>query len=111
MMTLRQTAMARLGIGVLQAVCLYLLIEAAKAPPSWPATHPSLATPLLAVSLLIPTAALFGVAQLRLRPLAIWLAAAALMLAGLAYLGVGGRICQASVGIRFATSNAITHCD
>ncbi|MBI3514097.1 MAG: DUF4153 domain-containing protein [Proteobacteria bacterium] len=76
---------ARVLTALVQAAALYLLADAATAPRSWPATVPSLYEPLLLVSVYIPLFVLFGLGQIRARPLAIWLAVAAILVAGLGY--------------------------
>jgi hypothetical protein len=76
---------ARLLVALGQAAALYLLNAAATAPQSWPATVPALFVPLLLISVYIPLFGLLGLGQIRARPLVIWMAIAAILVAGLGY--------------------------
>ncbi len=74
---------ARLATGLVQGLALYLLYSAADAK-NWPATEPTLFAPLLLIFAFVPVIVLGGTNNMRLRTLAIWAAAASLVLAGLA---------------------------
>ena len=69
-------------------MALYLLSFAAQDPPSWPATTPALFEPLLLVSVFIPILILFGLGQMRVRPLAVWAVAALVIVAALGWFDV-----------------------
>ncbi|MEA1650670.1 DUF4153 domain-containing protein [Nitrospirillum sp. BR 11164] len=75
----------RLVVALVQAAGLYLLAEAATKPLAWPATIPTLFTPLAMVLSLIPLLALLGVGQIARRPLLIWILVATVIVAGLGY--------------------------
>jgi Domain of unknown function (DUF4153) len=74
---------SRVLIAAIQAAALYLLTDAAKAPLSWPATHPAAFVPLLLMFSYIPVLLLLGVTQVRARPLALWAIVASVIVAGL----------------------------
>ena len=74
---------SRILIAAIQAVALYLLTDAAKAPLSWPATQPAAFVPLLLVFSYVPILLLLGVGQVRARPLALWAIIASAIVAGL----------------------------
>ncbi|HCX67476.1 MAG TPA: hypothetical protein DHK64_08045, partial [Rhodobiaceae bacterium] len=70
---------ARLLIGLVQGLALYLLYSAHD-DRTWPATSGYLFAPLLTLSLFIPLVALQGLGNLRMRTLLIWIGSAALLL-------------------------------
>jgi hypothetical protein len=78
-------AMIRLAAAIVQAFALVVLTEAARRPFPWLATVPTIYMPLLLVSLYVPVLVMLGVGQLRPRPLAVWAAAAAIVLVALGY--------------------------
>ena len=87
--------LARLLTALLQALALYLLAEALDAPLSWPATERRLFIPMLLVSAYVPLVLQLGLGQIRPRPLAIWAAIAAVVIAGLGYHdAVRGRVAE-----------------
>jgi hypothetical protein len=73
----------RVLVALVQAVALYLLTDAAKAPLSWPATQPAAFVPLLLVFCCIAPLVLLGLGQVRLRPLMLWAIAAAVVVTGI----------------------------
>lgn len=75
----------RLVTAVLQAIALYLLMEAAAPVRVWPATEPRLFEPLLLIACYAPLVVLLGIGRLGTRALISWTAAAAAILAGLGY--------------------------
>lgn len=79
----RGLAPARLGIGLLQGVILYLLYRAAAQAEglSWPATQPSLFAALVLAAAFTPVMLLAGVGRLGGRSLALWGVVAAAVLA------------------------------
>lgn len=80
-------AAARIGIGLLQGLVLYLLYRAGT-DVSWPATVPRLFLPLLMVSVLVPVIAISALGQLSRRRLLLWTATAAVFIAVLAFYDV-----------------------
>ena len=83
----------RLAIAAVQAVVLYALAESAVAPRSWPASAPAVFAPMLLAAVFEPILALFGRSTIPRRPLAVWVAVAGLVVAGLGYHdAVRGRI-------------------
>ncbi len=81
----RTILLTRLATAAIQAIALYLLLEASIDRPTWPASHPELFKPLLLISGCVPLIILCGTGQLTGRALAGWAAAAALILAGLGW--------------------------
>src|SRR5579871_1484265 len=73
----------RAVIGLLQGLVLFWLEHAAETK-AWPATEPMLYAPLLTVWLFVPLVAIVGLGNLRGRTLALWIAAAIAVCAGLA---------------------------
>ena len=80
-------ASARIAIGLLQGLLLYLLYRAGT-DMVWPATEPSLFVPLLLVAVLAPIVAISGLGQLNRRQLLAWTAVAAAIAAALAFYDV-----------------------
>ncbi len=79
----KPVATARLVIGFLQGLALYLLYHAAQ-DKIWPWTDRLLYAPLLLVTLFLPLVLLFGIGVLRRRALAAWAGVALMILIGLA---------------------------
>lgn len=77
-------AAARIGIGLLQGLVLYLLYRAGT-DLTWPATVPRLFLPLLMVSVLVPVIAVSALGHMPRRRLLLWTATAALFIAALAF--------------------------
>lgn len=77
-------AAARIGIGLLQGLVLYLLYRAG-AELAWPATAPRLFVPLLLVWVLAPVIAINALGQMPGRRLLLWVATAAACIAALAW--------------------------
>jgi hypothetical protein len=73
----------RIVLGLLQGLLLYILYRAAR-EQVWPATSPLLFAPMVLAGLYVPLVAISGLGHMDRRRLALWLAAAALLLAGLA---------------------------
>lgn len=80
-------AAARIGIGLLQGLLLYLLYRAGT-DMAWPATVPRLFLPLLMVAVLVPVIAISALGQLTGRRLLLWAATAAVFIAALAFYEV-----------------------
>lgn len=74
---------ARIVVALVQAVGLYVVTRGADVPYSWPATVPSLFEPLLLAFLFAPLVLMIGLGHIGARPLAIWTATAALVVAAL----------------------------
>jgi len=79
----RRVLVLRVLTALCQAAALYLITAAARMPLSWPATHPAAFVALLLVSCFVPLLILFGLGQVRPRPLLLWACAAAVAAAGL----------------------------
>jgi hypothetical protein len=79
----QSVAYARLGVGLLQGIVLYLLTQAAT-DRVWPATDGAIYSSPLLVSGFVPVILLGGLGSLRPRTLAIWSVAATAALVGLA---------------------------
>ncbi|MCX7384919.1 MAG: DUF4153 domain-containing protein [Alphaproteobacteria bacterium] len=84
-MTQRPILVTRLAIAAVQAIALYLLIEAATDNQTWPATQPELFKPLVLVAGYVPLIVLCGLGQVAGRALAGWAVAAVVILAGLGW--------------------------
>jgi len=82
-MTLRSVTSARLAVGLIQGIALYLLQQALDAK-SWPATDGLVFAPLLATAIFVPIIIVVGFGNLRPGTLAAWAAAATALCAGLA---------------------------
>jgi Domain of unknown function (DUF4153) len=80
---LRQRAALRAALGFLQGIALYLLHHSIGAK-IWPATEPLVFAPMLLVAAIVPLIALFGLGNLRVRTLFIWMGGAGLILTLLA---------------------------
>lgn len=79
----RTAAVARLAIGLVQGIVLFLLHRADDAK-TWPATAPLLFGPLLVCALTVPLIPLAGLSAMRRAPLLVWTAATAALAAILA---------------------------
>jgi len=79
--------MARLLIGLIQGLALYLLYYAYD-HKAWPATDPRLFAPLALVFLYLPLLALQGIGNLRKRTLLSWVVVATAIAAGFAFYDV-----------------------
>src|ERR1700741_2914802 len=86
-MAFQLTALARIAIGLMQGVALYLLQQAFEAK-TWPATDGITFAPLLVVAILVPTIVVAGLGNMRLRTLAAWTAVATAVCAGLAMYNI-----------------------
>jgi hypothetical protein len=75
-------AITRAALGLTQGAALYLLYNAADAKV-WPATDAQLFAPLVLTAVFIPSLALVGLGNLRLRTFAVWIAAATIITAAL----------------------------
>jgi hypothetical protein len=75
-------AIVRAVLGLAQGAALYLLYNAADAKV-WPATDGQVFAPLVLIAVFVPILAAAGLGNLRLRTLAIWIAAATIVTAGL----------------------------
>ena len=73
---------ARLAVGLLQGLVLYVLYHAAKSA-TWPATESSLFAPLLLVSVIAPVILISSLGHLDRRKTAIWIAVAIVIIAAL----------------------------
>ena len=83
----QQIFLARLVIGLVQGLILYLLYFAHD-QKAWPATDPNLFAPLLLVFLFVPLLALQGLGNLRKRTLILWTVIAVAIAAGFAWYDV-----------------------
>ena len=82
---------ARIGIGLIQGVLLYLLYTALQ-DKSWPATAPLLFTPLVMLGVLLPVILISALGHVPRRTLAGWVSAAAIAIALLAIHDVWRRL-------------------
>jgi len=73
----------RIVLGLLQGLFLFVLYRASR-EHAWPATSPVLFAPMLLAGLYVPLIAISGLGHLDRRRLALWIGAAAVLLAGLA---------------------------
>ena len=73
---------ARIALGLLQGVLLYLLYRA-ETSRAWPATEPLLFVPLVMIALFVPVLVVSGLGHVERRRLLLWAGAAALLLAAL----------------------------
>lgn len=78
-----RTTLARLATGLLQGMVLYFLYHAAQ-DASWPATSHLVFAPALLASLIVPVLLVSSLGHLDRKQAWIWMAAAAVVLAGLA---------------------------
>jgi len=82
----RTIAFARLAIGLVQGIVLYLLLRASEGEgATWSQRHPELFTPAVLVALFLPAVLLSGVGKLRLAVYAVWSLVAGAALALLAW--------------------------
>ncbi|WP_396594012.1 DUF4153 domain-containing protein [Brevundimonas sp. R86498] len=82
----RRTGFARLAIGLVQGVALYLLMRATEGEgQTWSRQNPELFAPAVLVALFLPAVLLSGVGKLRLTVYAIWSLVAGAALAFLAW--------------------------
>jgi len=86
-MTLQSTALARVTIGLMQGIALYLLQQAFEAK-TWPATDGLIFAPLLVVAIFVPTVVVAGLGNMRPHTLAGWTAVATVVCAGLAIYNI-----------------------
>lgn len=78
----RRVGQLRLLVGLVQGGLLYFLYHAQQAG-AWPANHPALFFPLALCGIVLPALLISSLGHLERRPLALWLAAAALVLAAI----------------------------
>ena len=91
---------ARLAVAAVQGLALYGLTFAAEAPRGWPATQPQLFAPLLLLAAYLPVVINVGLGQLTRRRLAIWGAAAAIVIALIGWTDAAqGRVDYAGASI------------
>jgi hypothetical protein len=83
----RPIVLTRLLVGLAQGIALYLLYSAQDSH-SWPATDGLLFAPILFVWLFVPLGILLGVSNIRGTTLALWITAAAVLVAGLAWYDI-----------------------
>jgi Domain of unknown function (DUF4153) len=86
-MTLQSTALARVAVGLMQGIALYLLQQALESK-AWPATDGLIFAPLLMVAMFVPIIVVVGLGNMRLGTLAAWTAVATAVCAGLAMYNV-----------------------
>jgi hypothetical protein len=86
-MKFQLTALARIAIGLMQGVALYLLQQAFEAK-TWPATDGLTFAPLIVVAVFVPTIVVAGLGNMRARTLAAWTAVAIAVCAGLAIYNI-----------------------
>jgi len=76
----RRVGQLRLVAGLVQGGLLYFLYRAQQSG-GWPADHPALYLPLVLAAIVLPVLLISGLGHLERRPLALWLGAAAAVLA------------------------------
>jgi hypothetical protein len=81
-MSRESLAVIRAAVGLAQGAALNLLYDAAEAKV-WPATDGQVFAPLVLTAMFVPTLAVAGLGDLRLRTFAIWIAAAAVIVPAL----------------------------
>jgi hypothetical protein len=86
-MTLQSTALARVAVGLMQGIALYLLQQALESK-AWPATEGLIFAPLLVVAMFVPIIVVVGLGNMRLGTLAAWTAVATAVCAGLAMYNI-----------------------
>jgi hypothetical protein len=86
-MTLQSTALARVAVGLMQGIALYLLQQALESK-AWPATDGLIFAPLLVVAMFVPVIVVVGLGNMRLGTLAAWTAVATAVCAGLAMYNI-----------------------
>jgi hypothetical protein len=105
--TTRSNGYLRLAVGLLQGGLLYLLYRANSAN-AWPATEPFLFVPLLMAGVLLPVLLISSLGHIGGRKLALWMAAAAAVIAALALHEVwrmeGTRIAAAAAAASSASA-------
>ena len=82
-LALSEAAVVRLVLGLLQGIALYLLYQADDSKV-WPATSGLVFAPMVMVAFFLPIIAAAGIGNMRRRTLLLWVAAAAVVLVGLA---------------------------
>lgn len=82
-----EIGIARLGVGLVQGLALYLLYSAVDAK-AWPATDGLVFAPLLFVSLFVPLLIAVSLGNLRAVTLAVWAVVGAVIVAGLAWYDI-----------------------
>lgn len=112
---LSATGIARLAIGLVQGVALYLLHQSVEAKV-WPSTEPVLFEALAYVWVMVPIVLLGGLADMRRPTLAVWALLAAALSAGLAAhdvlreaAGEADRPLHFTVGVFVAVGLFIAH--
>lgn len=100
-------AAARLAVGLLQGLVLYVLYHTAKSV-IWPATESYLFAPLLLVSMIVPVILISSLGHLDRKKTAIWIAVAIIIIAALGIhdiwrggTGNGNWFYQGANGVRF----------
>jgi Domain of unknown function (DUF4153) len=83
-MTQQSLLIYRLSIGLAQGIWLYFLIEAFIFK-TWPATDGYIFAPLLVIGIFVPLIAISALSNMRWRTLLVWLGAATVLCAGLAF--------------------------
>jgi hypothetical protein len=100
-------AVVRTMLGLAQGAALYLLYHAADAK-IWPATDGQVFAPLVLIAVFVPILAAAGLGNLRLRTLAIWIAAATIVTAGLGAYDIfhdpAGGVFDTATGFRIVAS-------
>jgi hypothetical protein len=106
-MSRESLAIVRAVLGLAQGAALYLLYHAGEANV-WPATDGLAFAPLVLTAVFVPTLALAGLGNLRLRTLAIWIAAAIVIVPALGAYDIfhdpAGGVFDAAAGSRIAPS-------
>ena len=83
----RRVAATRTAVALVQGLALFLLHRSEQSK-GWPSTDGLAFAPMMATAIFVPTIAAAGASHLRARTLALWLAAATALCAGLAIYGV-----------------------
>jgi hypothetical protein len=83
----RLVVATRLAVAILQGIVLFALYRQLQGK-AWPATDGTVFAPTLACAVFVPLIAIAGIANLRLRTLALWLTAALILCAGLSLYDV-----------------------
>jgi hypothetical protein len=104
----RRLGPARIGIGLIQGVLLYLLYTAAQ-DTTWPATVPLLFAPLVMLGVLLPVILSSALGHLSRRTLAGWVSTAAIAITLLAIYDIWRRLGGVDV-LRPTPSGALSVC-
>jgi hypothetical protein len=106
-MSRESLAIIRAIVGLAQGAALYLLYDAAEAKV-WPATNGQAFAPLVLTAVFVPTLAIAGLGNLRLRNFAIWIAAATIVASALGAYDIfhdpTGGVFDAAAATRIAPS-------